>query len=199
MVTALSLVRLRLRLAPSVRFVQLACVVLGALLVPAPARASLALALDVPALVQYADRVVVADVLSVTSAWDTDHRNILSTIALGVRETLKGKPTARLAIVQVGGAIDGVVMQVQGQASFTAGERAVFFLRGDEQACAVVGLGQGKRPLRFDASARSWMVDPGDRSAAVDVDGEGRFKPAAPGVALSLDALRARLRASGRR
>jgi hypothetical protein len=185
--------------APFASALRALAALLVVLLVPTSAHASLALALDLPTLASYADRVVVADVLSVKSAWDADHQNILSTVEVSVRETLKGKPTKQLRIVQVGGALDGVVMQVHGQASFNAGERAVLFLRGDEHEASVVGLGQGKRPLRFDAGKKTWMVEPGDRSAAVKIDSEGHFQPAERDVALSLDALRAKVRAPGRR
>jgi hypothetical protein len=177
-----------------------AALVLG---VAAPAMASMALALDATALAKNADRVVVAEVLSVATAWDAGRTTILSTIELQVEETLKAprdqKKVRRLSIVQVGGTLDGIVMQVPGQASFEKGERAVFFLKGDARESRVVGLGQGKRPLRFDAAARAWMVEPGDRSAAVQMDREGRFQPAGPDQALPLDVLRAQLRARQRR
>jgi hypothetical protein len=162
----------------------------------APARASLVLALDLSQLTARAERVVVAEVLSVSPRWDTDHRSIYSTIELAVAERWKGDAAARLTIVQLGGEVDGVTMRVHGLPSFTVGERAVLFLQGAPGAAQLVGLGQGKRVLRFDG--RRWMAEPGDRSAAVRLDG-GRLVPVAPEPALSLDELRDRVRGLVRR
>ena len=156
------------------------------------AHASIVLALDLPDLVGRADRIVVADVVNVTCAWDRAHRTILSTIELAVGESWKGSvgPTRRLSIVQVGGQVDGVEMTVVGQATFVPSERVVLFLRGSEDRAGVVGLGQGKRSLHFDPARQTWMASGGDRSAAVHIDGAGRMLPAAPEAPVSLSLLR---------
>src|SRR5262245_10630019 len=97
------------------------------------ARASLVMALDLPGLVAQADRIVVAEVLEVRSAWDAGHRRILSTIQLSVAESWKGgSPGGRLTLVQPGGTADGTEMIVHGLPRFHAGERAVLFLRGSQ-------------------------------------------------------------------
>jgi hypothetical protein len=175
----------------------LAATVVAALLLPIlPARASLVLALDLPALTARAERVVVGEVLSVHSAWDVDHKKIYSTIEIQVAETWKGEAPAdgRLVIKQAGGTVDDIEMHVHGMPHFTTGDRAVLFLRGTLAQAAVVGLGQGMRPLRFDAQARRWMVEAGDRSAAVLLDGEGRTLPAPPEPSLPLESLRLKIR-----
>lgn len=161
------------------------------------AEGSIAVALDLAGLVDLSDRIVVADVVSVKSAWDDAHRTILSTVELAVGETWKGSvsPTRRISVVQVGGKVDGIVMFVPGQSQFQPAERAVLFLRGPEHGSRVVGLGQGKRPLRFDTATRAWMVDGGDRSAAFHIDGLGRLTAAAPEPAVVLESLRQQVRA----
>ena len=68
-------------------------------------------------------------------------------------------------MVQPGGSVGDIEMRVLGLRSLRAGDRAVLFL-GPGDPAWTVGLGQGQRPLRFDAAQRRWMVDPGDRSAA---------------------------------
>jgi hypothetical protein len=144
--------------------------------------------------------VVVAEVLSVNAKWDTEHHTIYSTVELAVAESWKGQPTTgRLTVVQVGGEVDGVSMRVHGLPGFTAGERAILFLQGPARACQLVGLGQGKRPLRFDARVRRWMADPGDRSAAVHLGRDGQLTPASPEAALSLDEIRDRVRGRAHR
>jgi hypothetical protein len=160
------------------------------------AEGSIAVALDLAGLVELSDRIVVADVVSVKSAWDESHRTIFSTVELAVGESWKGSvsPTRRISIVQVGGKVDGVVMFVPGQSQFVPAERAVLFLRGPENAARVVGLGQGKRPLRFDSHARAWMVDGGDRSAAFHIDGKGRMTAAEAEPAVVLESLRQQVR-----
>jgi hypothetical protein len=163
---------------------------------PHPATASLVLALDLGELTARADRVIVAEVLSVKSSWDRRHKRIYSTIEVSVAETWKGEvaPRARLTIVQPGGSVGEIEMRVHGVPTFTVGERSVLFLRGAAVG-EVVGLGQGRRPLRFDAAARRWMVEGGDRSAAVVLDTGGRMQPAGPEQTLPLDELRRRVRA----
>jgi hypothetical protein len=161
------------------------------------ARASLVVALELEALTAQADRVVVAEVTAVHCAWDAGHRRILSTVELHVAETWKGPAPAdaTLTIVQPGGTVDGIEMIVHGLARFAPGERAVLFLRGPQvRGLSLVGLGQGKRPLRFDAAGARWMVEGGDRSAAVRLE-SGRVQPAGPEPTLPLDELRRRVTA----
>jgi hypothetical protein len=163
---------------------------------PGRAAASVVEVMDLGALTAAADRIVVGEVLSVTSAWDGARRQILTTVELQVAELWKGRtPAGRLRVVQLGGVVDGIEMRVHGMAKFRAGERAVLFL-GDAGAGSsyVVGLGQGRRPLRFDAVARRWMAEGGDRSAAVTFGAGGKLEPAAPEAPLPLDDLRARVR-----
>jgi hypothetical protein len=167
-----------------------------ALAAAAPAAASMVLAMELPDLTAQAGRIVVADVTSVHSGWDQRHQRILSTIELQVAEIWKGQMPAagRLTLVQPGGTADGIEMRVHGLASFTAGERAVLFLRGEGiQPISVVGMGQGKRGLRFEPVSKRWMVDGGDRSAAVIMD-QGRAQSAPPVASLPLDELRRQVR-----
>jgi hypothetical protein len=165
-----------------------------------PAHASLVLAMDLPSLTEEADRVVVGEVMSVKSAWDAEHRRILTTVEVQVAEAWKGEmPSGRtLKIVQPGGVVDDIEMKVHGLPRFSTGERAVLFLRGSAINASLVGLGQGKRGLSLDQGTRRWMAAPADRSAAVKVDERGQMQPApaSPGdERMPLDDLRSRVRA----
>ena len=173
---------------------------LGAVLLTAaaarPARASMVLAMDLGELTQKAERIVVGEVTSVRSAWDAKHERILTTVELRVAEAWKGQMPGdgRITIVQPGGVAEGIEMRVHGMPVFNPGERAVVFLRGGvSQPQSVVGMGQGKRGLRFEAASKRWMVDGGDRSAAVKLDARGRTLPAAPETPLPLEELRRRV------
>ncbi len=161
----------------------------GAALSPV-AVASIARALELPELVTSADRIVVADVVSVASAWDAPHRNIHTTVEIAVRESWKGESPAsgRLTLRQLGGPVGDIEMSVVGAAKFVPGERALFFL--DRQR--LVGMAQGKRALRWEAASRRWSVEPCARAGAMLVARDGRVR-AEIAPAEDLDSLRRRV------
>ncbi|HVX95971.1 MAG TPA: hypothetical protein VHK47_13760 [Polyangia bacterium] len=146
------------------------------------ARASLVVALDLPSMVERADHVAVVDVNSVSSAWDDKHERIFTTIDLSVVETWKGPmaTASHLKVVQPGGVVGDIQMTVFGMSQFTPGERALVFLRGTPTAASVVGMAQGKRLVRRDASTGRWMVHAPDRAGAsfVRVPARGGATPA---------------------
>ena len=85
-------------------------------------------------------------------------------------------------------------MRVHGMPSFAPGERAVLFLAG-QAATRVVGMSQGKRPVRWDGTAKRWMAEAAEHSAVVRRDPQGRLQPVPPEPAMGLDELRQRVRA----
>jgi hypothetical protein len=155
--------RSRLR-ASSISFLWL--LALAQVLTARPAHASLVVALDTNELAKRADHVTVADVVSVQSAWDERHEKIRTTIDLLVVETWKGSavPASHITVVQPGGTVGDIAMVVFGMSQFVPGERALFFLRGKPAAASVVGMAQGKRPMRREAATGRWMIDRADHS-----------------------------------
>lgn len=155
------------------------------------ADASLVRALDLAELTALADRVVVADVLSVDAAWDGAHRTIHTTVELGVQEHWKGDAPAggRLIVRQLGGTVGDIEMTVVGAATFVSGERSVLFLRRGQ----VVGMAQGKRRVHWQPGPRRWRVEPAQLAALLGVDARGGLHPAARDAAEDLDELRARV------
>ncbi len=134
---------------------------------PHGARASIIMALDLPTLVQEADHIAVVEVASVHTAWDERHERIYSTIDLTVIENWKAPagtpvPPQHLTIVQAGGTVGDITMTVTGMGSFVAGERSLVFLRGPANRAQVVGMTQGKRPVRYESVSRNWLVAPPD-------------------------------------
>ena len=169
---------------------------LAVLLVPSLATGSLVQALDLAELTDQAEHIVVAQVVSAESAWDSSHRNIHTRIEIKVEEAWKGSlaPDGRLVIVQPGGTVGDIEMRVHGMPSFASGEKAVLFLAG-QGAPRVVGMSQGKRPLRWDGTAKRWVAESAEHSAVVRRDFRGRLQPAQPEPAMTLDELRQRVRA----
>ena len=157
------------------------------------ARATLMRTMDLAELTATADQIVVGDVLSTDSAWDSGHRNIYTTIDIGVRESWKGAPPSdgRIRIRQLGGSVGEIEMTVLGMARFTPGERALLFLR----EARVVGWSQGKRGLYWDSPGKRWTVDAPDRAGILSVDAHGNTRAGAPNASESLDRLRERVRA----
>jgi|GEM_PF-1577953 len=138
-----------------------------AILIPGIGHASIVMALDLPRLVQEADHIAVVDVTSVHAAWDERHERIYSTIELNVVENWKAAaPEAaapdHLTIIQAGGTVGDIRMTVMGLGTFLPGERSLVFLRGPANHAQLVGMTQGKRPMRYESSSRHWMVAPPD-------------------------------------
>ncbi|HEY0709823.1 MAG TPA: hypothetical protein VGG33_23620 [Polyangia bacterium] len=161
------------------------------------ARASTVLAMDLAALTAAADRIVVAEVLSVVSRWETGRKRIITSVEINVAEAWKGNvPTSRrITVVQPGGQVGDIEMKVHGLPLFREGERTVLFLKGNDRLSAVVGFGEGLRRLTPDASGKGWIVSGSDRTAAVLRGADGRLVPAGPDRAETLADLRAKVRA----
>jgi hypothetical protein len=148
--------------------------------------------MDLSELAAAAEQIVVADVAKVESRWDKDHRNIYSTIEIRVWESWKGTAPAdgKIVLRQPGGSVGEIEMTVVGMATFSVGERALLFL----DRAGVVGMGQGKRQLRWDQASRSWLAFPGEASSAVHIEHRGRIRAVQPGPPEPLDRLRAKVR-----
>ena len=145
------------------------------------AQASIVVAMGLEELTRSSDRVVIAQVVGVTTRWDARERLMTTRVELSVEETLKGETPAnrRVWLVQMGGRADGLVVTISGQPSFQAGERAVLFLEGTAEDSRLTGMGQGKRVLRLDGKSGRWMAEPGDQSSAVRLGDGGGFVEAA--------------------
>jgi len=113
------------------------------LLFAAPAFASAALKMDVPALTAAASDVVDARIVSSTPVWTGDHRRIVTHVVVEVREAWKGRATGRITVVQPGGELDGIGQRVSGVTALSAGERVVLFLERVGAQHRIVGLAQG--------------------------------------------------------
>jgi hypothetical protein len=138
------------------------------LLAGAPASATLILALDLPAMVKRADQIAVVDVVSVKAAWNDAHDHIFTTIDVTVVDSWKGTaaPASHIQIVQPGGTVGELTMQVAGMPRFSSGERALLFLHGPTDRAVVVGMTQGKRPITRESGTGRWLVSAPARAGA---------------------------------
>lgn len=95
---------------------------------------------SVPDRVRGSERVVVATVEDVKSAWKTNEHGdqlIVSTVQLRVEEALKGKSEPAVSMELLGGTVDGITLEVSSLPKLTRGERGVFFLEADGQGLLV--------------------------------------------------------------
>jgi hypothetical protein len=170
--------------------------VLATLLLPSLAAGSLVQALDLAELTARSERIVVAQVVSAKSEWNSSGHTIHTRIEIKVEEAWKGAvvPGEQIVIVQPGGSVGDIEMRVHGMPSFAPGEKTVLFLAG-RAAPRVVGMSQGKRHLRWDDTAKRWQAECAEYSAVVRRDSQGRLQPALPEPAMGLDEFRQRVRA----
>ena len=169
---------------------------LATLLLPSLAAGSLVQALDLSELTAQAERIVVAQVVSSKSDWDSSHRTIRTRIEIKVEEAWKGvvAPGERIVIVQPGGSVGNIEMRVHGMPGFALGEKTVLFLAG-QAAARVVGMSQGKRSVRWDDTAKRWVAEAAEHSAVVRRNSQGGLQPALSDPATGLDEFRQRVRA----
>ncbi len=103
-----------------------------------------------------AERVVVGRVAAVTPHWQVNEfgdRLIVSVVRVSVSETLKGDAVPAIEVEVEGGTIGTLTLHVSDQQSFTAGERAAFFLRRNARGRFVPHL-RGQGLLKLDRANR---------------------------------------------
>jgi hypothetical protein len=119
------------------------------------AEAATLLALDLPALVQQSDYVVVANAQTESSRFRA--KLIVTDVELRVVQALKGatQPGATLVATRLGGTVDNLGLSVPGEASFPMGKSAIVFLRKSAKSneLSVVGMSQGVLPISGEGGA----------------------------------------------
>ena len=132
------------------------CVLLGfsGLVIDAAANQEAATSLSERA--RGAERVIVGRVSSVTSEWrvnDFGDRLIVSVVRVTVDETLKGQAQQTVDVEVEGGTIGDLTLRVSDLATFTQGERAVFYLTRSRRGTLVPYM-RGQGLLKLDRSER---------------------------------------------
>jgi len=172
------------------------------LLAPALARATVARRATVEGLTRQADLVARVVVRAQEVPKERGPQGeIYTRFTLEVLERLKGDAPNALTLQQLGGTLDGVTLAVSGSAPLAVGQEVVLFLKRDPTRPLVylLSLAQGAyfvsaapaRLLRQDLRGLTFYA------GAADAAAKGAARPLdAPEVALTLDALRARVRAA---
>jgi hypothetical protein len=101
--------------------------------VPARAHATVVVPLTRAELVQRADLIVRASVLSQRFGWNQAHTQIVTLTTLHVTQYLKGQGSSDLVLRQFGGQVDGMVSRVAGDAQLQPGQEVVVFLRASNE------------------------------------------------------------------
>jgi len=110
---------------------------------------------DLPSAIRRAERVVVAAVVAVEPAWQTNKwgdRLIVSRTRVRATEILKGRPApGDLAVDMVGGTLGGLTLKVSHASSVSPGDRVVFLLkRGENGVLVPTDHGAGVMKLTKD-------------------------------------------------
>jgi hypothetical protein len=126
---------------------------LTGLLVASPADASIVQGLELEELVASADRIVLGQVLFSESFQRPDGQ-LGTWYRIGVQREIRGRaPDESEVIVEtLGGQMGDIAMRVEGEPSFTVGERVLVFIRdgGPYTAFRPVGMGQGVMRVHMD-------------------------------------------------
>jgi hypothetical protein len=152
---------------------------------PAQVHASVVQALSLSQLTYKADEVLVAVATGTQARRHVDGKLIVTDVRLSVAEVLKGelRPGGTAVATVLGGTLDGVALQVPGEASFALGERALVFLYRAPRSgdLRVVGMSQGVLPVRDDAG-RTMVLPGGSGAALVEQKPAGGLDDAQPAI-----------------
>jgi hypothetical protein len=82
------------------------------------------------------------------SAWDAQYTAIYTDVTLAVEQVIAGTPGAEVTFRIAGGIVGNMGMRTSNDPVFFEGERAIVFLDTASAPASVVGLFQGKCPIR---------------------------------------------------
>jgi hypothetical protein len=108
------------------------------------ARATVVPRFSLEALAADAEHIVHARAIRSWVAWDRDRAYIWTHTEFAVTEALKGGSSTRLVVSEPGGALDGLVLQVEGAPRLADGEEVVLFVHRTPSYRRTLGYGQGK-------------------------------------------------------
>lgn len=171
----------------------------GVLLALVPsARATIVEALDMAELVQASDHAALVEVVALEPRYD-DLDRIVTDVTVRVLEPLVGpsRPGDLLVVRRLGGVLGGVGLRIEGEPSFTPGERAVVFLRDVSGVLRPVGMSQGVLPVVVEDGGE--VVMPGGAGLSLVRPGSAALEHAAGALAAptSIDEVLATVRELG--
>ena len=122
-------------------------ILLGALGVLGPRSASTTSTpeMSLSELTRRSPHIVYGTVVTTTSHWNEDHSLIVTEARVRVEETLRGRPSDAITVVQPGGRVGKLRVDVDGAAALVDGEEAILFLApGTSGTWQLVGLQRGR-------------------------------------------------------
>ena len=109
------------------------------------AHATSVVAFDAREMVAKSPAIVHGTVVSTASRWNADHSLIVTETRLRVQTTLKGQLGGEVVVLQPGGTVGKLQVEVPGATPFRVGEETVLFLVDDARGNHYVqGLSQGR-------------------------------------------------------
>lgn len=166
---------------------------------PGAAQAATVLALSLEEMTRKADVIAVVLPAERQPRREQTGSLIVTDVTLEVDTALKGvKAGERIVATILGGRLDGIALQVPGEANFALGELALVFLARtrDGSELRVLGMSQGVLPI-FERG-QAVMVGPGGKSAGLVQPGSDGLLHDAPAALLEpqpLSDILARVRA----
>jgi len=126
-------------------------VLLSVLSLPSSVRASIVQALDLDELVADSDQIVIGRVVLLES-FQRSNGHIATWHRIQVERALRGHAPAapELIVETLGGRVGDIVMQVEGEPTFSVDERVLLFLRSSrvDGLLQPIGMGQGVMRIR---------------------------------------------------
>ncbi len=152
--------------------------------VAAPAAASITLALDLDELIDASEVVVLGTVIERHSHYNAQ-RQIVTDVTLRVEDVMKGSAARGDDIVvrRLGGEVGDIGMRVEGEPTFTEGERAVVFAERVGPDLRPTGMSQGVLRVRLDDGGQE-LVHPATQALQLVRRGSGGRLEPAPGYLL---------------
>jgi hypothetical protein len=150
-------------------------------ILPESARASVVLALSLEDLTRKADVIVLGVPIEQQARAQGHGKLIVTDVSVRVDDVLKGaaKSGQNVVATLLGGTLDGLALQVPGEASLTIGQRVLIFLQRTPASgeLHVVGMSQGV--LALAQQGNSTLVMPGGSGAALVQPGsDGQLRDA---------------------
>ena len=127
--------------------------VFATVLMCSPAQGSVLQALDLAELVSHSQRIVLGEVLF-SESFERSDGTIGTWHRIRVEREVRGNAADEPEVIveTLGGSIGDIAMRVEGEPSFTVGERVVVFIHegGPYAAFRPVGMGQGVMRVRLE-------------------------------------------------
>lgn len=133
------------------RLIAAAGVLLAALIFTASANATLVEAVSFDDKVGSAQSIILGRCTDTRTAWDPEHRWILTYATFAVDETLKGAPVRDVTVVTPGGTVDGIHQSSVGITPFQKGDERVLFVKNTRVGPTVAFFDQGTYAVSKDA------------------------------------------------